>query len=127
MDSLANALSKILNQDKASKRICWIRPGSKIVKEILTILNAHQFVGEFKEISDTKGTYLKLNLLGNINKCGIIKPHFNVKKDGFEKFEMRYLPARNIGIIIVSTPQGIMTHTEAKSKGIGGKILAYCY
>jgi len=127
MDSLANALSKILNYDRISKRICWIIPGSKIVKEILGILNTHQFVGEFKEISGTKRTYFKLSLLGNINKCGVIKPHFNVGKDGFEKYEMRYLPARNIGIIIVSTSQGVMTHTEAKSRGIGGKILAYCY
>ena len=31
------------------------------------------------------------------------------------------------GIILVSTPQGIMTHDQAKEKKTGGKLLAYCY
>jgi len=127
MNPFANALSKILNYEKTSKRVCWIKPASKIIREALAILNTNQYVGEFKEITDAKGNYLKLNLLGNINNCGVITPQFNVSKDGFEKFEKRYLPARNIGIIIVSTSQGVMTHSEAKEKGIGGKLLAYCY
>ena len=39
----------------------------------------------------------------------------------FEKFEKRYLPAKNFGILIVTTPEGIMTHYEAKERGIGGR------
>ena len=49
------------------------------------------------------------------------------KKADFEKFERRYLPAKDMGILIVSTPAGIMTHVEAKKKGLGGRLLAYCY
>ena len=48
-------------------------------------------------------------------------------KDEFEKFEKRYLPAKNFGILIVTTPEGIMTHNEAKERGIGGRLLAYMY
>ena len=48
-------------------------------------------------------------------------------KDEFEKFEERYLLARGMGILIVSTKWGIVTHNEAKKKNIGGKLLAYCY
>jgi small subunit ribosomal protein S8 len=32
-----------------------------------------------------------------------------------------------MGAIIVSTPQGLMTHREAKEKGIGGRLLAFVY
>ena len=39
----------------------------------------------------------------------------------------RYLPAKNFGILIVTTPEGIMTHREAKERGIGGRLLAYMY
>ena len=60
-------------------------------------------------------------------KCGAIKPNFSVKKDGFEKFEKRYLPAKDFGVLIVSTSQGIMTHVEAKEKKLGGKLIAYVY
>ena len=69
----------------------------------------------------------KVELEGNINKCGVIKPRHAVKKDEFEKFEKRYLPAKNFGILIVTTPEGIMTHYEAKERGIGGRLLAYMY
>jgi len=32
-----------------------------------------------------------------------------------------------MGILIVSTPEGVMSHIEAKKRGIGGKLLAYVY
>jgi small subunit ribosomal protein S8 len=50
-----------------------------------------------------------------------------VKRDGFEKYEKRFLPAFNYGILIVTTPNGVMTHEDAKKEGIGGRLLAYVY
>ena len=90
-------------------------------------MKTSKYVGDFEEIEDGKGNIIKLNLLGKINKCGVIKPRYSVKKDEFEKFEERYLLARGMGILIVSTKWGIVTHNEAKKKNVGGKLLAYCY
>ncbi len=126
-DPLANALSAILNSEKVSKKECLIKPISKLIKEVFKLMNENLYIGEFKEISDNKGDILKVSLLGRINMCGAIKPRYSVKKGGFEMFEKRYLPAKGFGIIIVSTPKGIMTHTQAKEKGLGGVLLAYCY
>ena len=85
------------------------------------------YVGDFNETEDSRGNYLKLTLVGNINKCSVIKPRYNVKNNNFENFERRYLPAKDIGILFISTPRGIMTHYDAKSKKTGGRLLAYCY
>ena len=126
-DPLANALSNILNKENAKTKECIIKPSSKIIKEVLKIMKDNYYVGEFKEIEDSKGNMLSVQLLNKINKCGVIKPRFSVKKDGYEKFEKRFLPAKDFGILIVSTPLGIMTNNEAKKKFIGGKLLAYCY
>lgn len=126
-DPLANALSNILNKENARTKECLVKPSSKIIKEILNIMKDNYYVGEFKEIEDSKSNMLSVQLLNKINKCGVIKPRFSVKKDGYEKFEKRFLPAKDFGILIVSTPQGIMTNDEAKKKFIGGKLLAYCY
>jgi len=126
-DTLANALTAILNNEKIGKKECAIRPISKIIKSILKMMNENGYIGSFQEIVSKKGNMIKINLLGNINKCGVIKPRYSVKNDGFEKFEKRYLPAKDFGIIFVSTPKGIMTHNEAKKKGMGGKLIAYCY
>ena len=126
-DPLANALSVILNSEKVSKKECLVKPISKLIKDIFSLMKDNGYMGDFKEISDNKGDILKVNLLSNINKCGAIKPRYSVKKGGFELFEKRYLPAKDFGIIIVSTPKGIMTHLKAKEKGLGGVLLAYCY
>ena len=126
-DPLANALSTILSKENAKTKECIIKHSSKIIKEVLKIMKDNYYIGEFKEIEDSKGNMLSINLLNNINKCGVIKPRFSVKKDGYEKFEKRFLLAKDFGILIVSTPLGIMTNNEAKKKRIGGKLLAYCY
>jgi small subunit ribosomal protein S8 len=126
-DPLATALSKILNAERRSKKGVLIKPTSKVIKTIFNLMNENNYIGAFEEIKDGKGDFLKVNLLGNINNCGVIKPRFSVKKDEFEKWEKRYLPAKDFGFIIISTPQGIMTHDQAKEKQIGGKLLVYCY
>ena len=59
--------------------------------------------------------------------CGAIKPRFSVKIREMERYEARYLPAKDFGIIIVSTPSGVMTHKQAKEALTGGKLIAYIY
>lgn len=126
-DPLANALSNIWNAEKVGKNECLTKPSSKIIKTILGILKNHGYVGDFEEIIDNRGNALKINLLGRINKCGVIKPRYPVKYKNLEKFEKRYLIGKDIGIIIISTSKGIITHYEAKQKKFCGRLLAYCY
>ncbi|MEM2568018.1 MAG: 30S ribosomal protein S8, partial [Candidatus Bathyarchaeia archaeon] len=38
-----------------------------------------------------------------------------------------FLPSREVGLLIISTPRGVLSHKEAKEKGIGGRLLAYVY
>ena len=126
-DPLAATLAKVMNAERIGKKDVVVRTASKIIKKILSIMNEHRFIGSYEEIEDGQIKILKINLLGNINKCGVVKPRFSTKHNGFEKWEKRYLPAHDFGILIVSTPQGIMTHNQAKENKTGGKLLAYCY
>lgn len=126
-DPLANVMSLLLNNEAIGKSECLVKPVSKLIKEILKVMKENGYVGEFNEVEDSRGNYINLTLTGNINKCCVIKPRYSVKSKNFEKFEKRYLPAKDIGILLVSTPRGIMTHYDAKSKKMGGRLLAYCY
>jgi len=126
-DSLANVLSNILNAAKSGKGSCTARPSSKLIEQVLTIMQGNRYVGSYEIISDGKGNTVKINLIGRINKCGAIKPRFSVKKEDYEKFEKRFLPAKDFGVLIISTPKGLMTHQEAKEKNLGGKLIAYIY
>ncbi len=126
-DPLAQALSNIQNAEMVGKTECITGPSSHIIKSVLHILKDKSYIGDFIEIVDNRGNSLRVNLLGRINKCGVIKPRYPITYKEMEKFEKRYLPAKDLGIIIITTSNGIITHTEAKQKNIGGKLLAYCY
>ena len=122
-DPLAAALAKISNAERVGKKEIVIAAASNLLKRVLVIMNDHQFIGAFEEANSEKGSTLKVNLLGNLNSCGVIKPRFSTKHNSFEKWEKRYLPAKDFGLIVVSTPQGIMTHLDAKQKKTGGRLL----
>ena len=126
-DPLSNVLSQINAYEKAGKKEFITRNSSRVIKRVLSIMQEHKYLGGFEEIKDSKGDLLKITLSGTINKTGVIKPRFSVKKDTYEKFEKRFLPAKDFGILIVSTPKGMMAHVEAKKKSTGGKLVSYCY
>ena len=126
-DPLAAALSKMLNAERVGKKEVIVRPASRMIKKVLDLMNELGYVGSYEETITDQGGNIKINLLGNINKCGVVKPRFSTKKNEYEKWEKRYLPAKDFGIILVSTPQGVMTHNQAKDQKLGGKLLAYCY
>ena len=126
-DTLADALSAILNAEKIGKPTVEIKPTSKIIETSLEIINKKGYIGSFEKTKEIGGTKLTLNLIGKVNKCGAIKPRYAIKFEEIEKFEKRFLPAKDFGMIIISTSQGILTNDEARKKKIGGKLLAYCY
>jgi len=127
VDILANALTQIKNAEKVAKASCVIKPVSNLLRDVLTLLKEEGYIGDFETIDDGKGGIINVNLLGRINECGAIRPRFSVSKNEFEKFEKRYLPSKNYGIIIVSTNQGIITNEKAKKMNIGGTLLAFVY
>lgn len=127
MDPLANALTTIKNNEILGKKDCLIRPASKLIANVLRVMQQYGVIGEFEFIDDGRAGIFNVQLLGRINKTGVIRPRFPVSRQNLEKWEKVYLPARDFGILIVTTSQGIMTHVEARNQGIGGRLLAYVY
>ncbi|MBW6451812.1 MAG: 30S ribosomal protein S8 [DPANN group archaeon] len=126
-DNLSNVFSTIKNAEAVGKSECIVKPAnSKVITEILKIIQKSGYIGEFESIDDGKGGYFKVNLLGNINDCRAIKPRHSVQKNDFVKFEKRYLPSMDFGILIISTSNGIQKHNDVKNK-IGGVLLGYIY
>ena len=127
MDTLANGLTTIINNEMRNKRECIISPASKLLGRILRIIQLNGYVGEFEFIDDGRSGKFKVQLLGRINKCGAIRPRFSVKVDEFEEWQKKFLPSRDVGILVISTPEGVLSHREAREKRIGGKLLAFVY
>ena len=126
-DTLANALSTVMNAEVLGQKSVIIRPASKVITNVLRVIQEYGGIGEFEFIDNGKSGLVKVQLSGRIAKIAAIKPRYAVKVKEFEQWEKQYLPARNFGVLIVSTPKGIMSHREAVEKKTGGRLLAYVY
>jgi small subunit ribosomal protein S8 len=127
MDTVANGLTSIINNEMRNKQECVISPASKLLGRVLRVMQLSGYIGEFEFIDDGRSGKFKVQLLGRINKCGAIKPRFSVGTTQFETWEKRFLPSRDIGVLVVSTSQGVVSHRKAKKKKIGGRLLAFIY
>jgi len=125
-DTLADVMSAIKNAERIGKKECFT-PASNLVREVLKVIQEKKYIGTFEFIDDGKSGKFKVELKNKINDCGVIKPRYSVKTDEFEKFEKRFLPAKDIGFLILTNPKGVMTHQEAKKHKVGGKLLAYIF
>ena len=126
-DPLADALISLKNAEIKGKGECLIKPASKLIGRVLKVMQDKGYIGPFEWIDDGKSGQFKVSLIGNINKCGVIKPRHPIKKDELDKWEMRYLPAEGLGILIMTTTRGIISQGEAKKENIGGRLVAYVY
>ena len=124
---LADALKTIYNAEKRGKRQVVLRPSSKVIVKFLQAMQAHGYIGEFEIIDDHRSNKIVVELIGRLNKCGVISPRFDVEYAEIEKWVVNLLPSRQFGHILISTTYGIMTHEEARRKRTGGKILGFFY
>jgi len=122
-DIVADALNQIMNIKRAGKTELTVKHSSKLLLSVLAIAKMKEYIKDYK-IEDKKN--LKITL-GNLNGCNAIKPRFMVKVEEIDKYVNRFLPSKNLGILIISTSQGIMTHQTAIEKNIGGSLIAYIF
>ena len=125
-DIVADMFSVLKNAEAIGKTECSV-PASNLIKNMLLIMQRDGYIGDFEHVEDTKGGTFRISLLGKINDCGVIKPRISVSKSQFIATEKRFLPAASLGLLLVSTSQGVISHADAKKKGIGGKLLGYVY
>lgn len=123
-DVVADALNMIRNAKKANKEDIEIKIISNVFIEILKIMKQEGAIKRYKIDGDKKAVQITI---GDLFDCKAIKPRFSVKKGDIEKYRRRYLPSRKLGIIILSTNKGLMTHIEAEKEKIGGSLIAYFY
>jgi|TARA_Y100000310_G_scaffold167546_2_gene167365 small subunit ribosomal protein S8 len=123
-DTVADALNMIRNAKNARKNTVKIKRISNLLIEILKIMKQKGAIKKYKINSKDKSVEVSV---GDLVSCKAIKPRFNVDKTQIERYRRRYLPARDLGTMIITTNGGLITHEEAIEKGIGGSLIAYFY
>jgi len=123
-DIVADALNMISNAKKARKETVQIHRISNLLIEVLKIMKQKDAIKKYKIDSKDKSVEITI---GDLTKCHAIKPRFSCDTSKIEKYRRRYLPARNIGTMIISTNKGLITNEEAEEEQIGGCLIAYFY
>jgi small subunit ribosomal protein S8 len=125
-DHLADALNTIKTHEMVGQNVCTVQ-ANFIISEVLRVLKEHKYLRDFKLVEDGRGNTYEVELDGRINDCGVIKPRMPVKRHDWARKEQSFIPGFGVGLLIVSTSDGIMTNTDAENKHIGGRLLAYVY
>ena len=127
MSVLADALKTLSNAEKRGKRQVLLRPSSKVLVRFLTEMQKHGYIGDFTIVDDHRAGKIVVELIGRLNKCGVVSPRFDIQIKDLDKWCNAILPSRHFGHIILTTSVGIMDHDEARQRGVGGKILGFFF
>lgn len=126
MDRVADAINTIKTNERIGRAECTLY-STKLIKALLSVMKKQNYVKDYQEYTDKKIKMLKVSLSNNINSIGIIKPRYAISATDIQKYEMRYIPSRDFGILLISTSEGLLTNREAKERNIGGRLIAYVY
>lgn len=129
-DTISDMLTRIRNANMVKHQIVEI-PFTKISLGICLILKEEGFIEDFDIYFEKsrKNLLLLLKYKGK-SREPVITAIQRVSRPGLRVYKnAKKLPKvlANLGIAIVSTPQGLMTNLKAKKLGIGGEILCYIW
>jgi small subunit ribosomal protein S8 len=128
-DPIADMLTRIRNANQMRyKEACM--PASKIKIEIARILKEEGYISDYKIVKKDVQDEIVLNLKYGNKKERVITGLKRISKPGLRVYaKANELPKvlNGLGIAIVSTSEGIMTAKDAKSKSLGGEVLAYIW
>lgn len=128
-DPIADMLTRIRNANTARLDRVDI-PGSKVKRSIAEILKREGYVRDYAWIDDSKQGTLRVYLKYGQNRESVINGLKRISKPGLRVYVKRESIPRvlgGLGIAILSTPDGIITDRDARSKGVGGEVICYVW
>ncbi len=129
-DPISDYLTRVRNAVMAQHRVVEI-PASNIKKEITKVLFEKGYILNYKFEEDKYQGIIKIALKYDPETHKpAIKNIERVSRPGHRKYVgVEELPRvlNGLGIAVLSTPQGIITDKEAKTRKVGGEVLCYIY
>jgi small subunit ribosomal protein S8 len=127
-DPIADMLTRIRNGSRARHQEILL-PASKTKLAIAHILKEEGFIEDVEEMRDGPRAELRIRLK-YVGKVPVVSGLKRVSKPGLRVYAAKTEIPRvlgGLGVVIVSTSQGIMTGAQARRAQLGGEVLAYVW
>ena len=124
-DPLGDMLTRIRNGQRAQKHAI-VAPASRLRANVLEVLQREGFIRGYSETELRTGiSELRIELKYHEGEPVIREIH-RVSKPGRRVYsKIKDLPRvyNGLGISILSTPQGVLSDSEARAANVGGEVL----
>uniref|UniRef100_UPI0030FF18E3 ribosomal protein S8 n=1 Tax=Primula kweichouensis TaxID=1637977 RepID=UPI0030FF18E3 len=131
-DTIADILTSIRNVGMDRKRVVRIA-STNITENIVKILLREGFIENVRKHRESDKYFLVSTLRHTRNRKRPYRNLLNLKRISrpglriYSNYQRIPRILGGMGVVILSTSQGIMTDREARLKGIGGEILCYIW
>jgi small subunit ribosomal protein S8 len=128
-DPIADMLTRIRNASRA-RHTEVVVPASRTKREIARILLEEGFIAAVSEEHEGAHQVLRVTLKYVDGKAPVVSGLKRISKPGLRVYARKTEIPRvlgGLGIVIVSTSQGIMTGAQAHKAQLGGEVLAYVW
>ena len=124
-DPIADMLTRIRNANRVGRRFVQI-PTSKICTGIAQVLKDEGYIEDYDVIDDPKQGNIRVKLKYSMTGEKIIHVIDRASKPGCRVYrKVDDLPnvLNGMGIAVVSTSKGVMSHRKAREANVGGELL----
>lgn len=128
-DPLGDMLTRIRNAQQAGKKTTEVLY-SRLHERVLDVLKTEGYIRDFKVEAGENNKKSILVDLKYAEGRGVIREMSRVSKPGRRVYtNVKTMPRfyNGLGILVVSTPQGVMPDYKARAENIGGEILCQVF
>ena len=128
-DPIADMLTRLRNANSAYHDKV-VMPHSKLKANIAEILKREGYIASYRDETGDVAKNLVIELKYGPNRERSIAGLRRVSKPGLRVYaKSTSLPKvlGGLGVAIISTSGGLLTDRQAKTKGVGGEVLAYVW
>jgi small subunit ribosomal protein S8 len=124
-DPVADFVARLRNAIRAHHAKMDV-PASKLKTEIARILKEEGYIANYKNAEEDGKQVLRLYLKYGANNEAAIRDLNRISRPGCRVYVGRDGIKRvqgGLGIMIMTTPNGVMTGRQARREGVGGEVL----
>jgi small subunit ribosomal protein S8 len=128
-DPIADMLARIRNANLALHERVEM-PASRVKTEIARLLKAEGFIKDFEVVAGPRGGVLRISLKYGQHRERVINGVQRVSRPGLRIYTPRNdIPKclGGLGLVIMSTPKGIMSGRQAQRQRCGGEVMAFVW